>query len=523
MRSLPIVALALLVACVAHAQFGGKASKAIVTDASKPCISCHAAGGAMGGGVSPAIVDQWRDSRHAQFAHGCAECHVVPEPGAVPDIDNPRYVVRTTWDKATGLKKTELVTDAEGKPVERPDIWKHGGGDVVPAVSPRTCAQCHASEVQQFVESRHSSAAQFIGSVDNWLGRYAEGAPAAIGGCDACHGSVLSVEAPGKGMSGPRYSAANWPNAGVGRVNADGSWGSCTACHARHEFSAETGRRPENCGRCHLGPDHPQKEIFEESKHGAAWRKSEAKIGVDKPGGDWVLGTDYWQAPTCSTCHMGPVAARAGEAAMPLTHDVGARIAWTLRPVVSTQPGEIVAEDGRVILPPADKRRQSMKHVCGTCHGPTWVENSFTQFDNVVVHYNEKFAKPATAVYDLLKKEALVDEVPMNERADYLYYELWHHEGRRARHGAAMGGPDYVQWHGFYDLTRNFYTELLPLAEELGLKAGKGDAVRDAITAILHGPEDKDWPYHKWTEGLTPEERAEMLEIEAARYRTPTE
>ena len=27
-------------------------------------------------------------------------------------------------------------------------------------------------------------------------------------------------------------------------------------------------RKPEACGQCHLGPDHPQIEIYMESKHG---------------------------------------------------------------------------------------------------------------------------------------------------------------------------------------------------------------------------------------------------------------
>jgi len=26
---------------------------------------------------------------------------------------------------------------------------------------------------------------------------------------------------------------------------------------------------------------------------------------------------------------------------------------------------------------------------------------------------------------------------------------MWHHEGRRARMGTAMMGPDYAWWHGF--------------------------------------------------------------------------
>jgi hypothetical protein len=53
-----------------------------------------------------------------------------------------------------------------------------------------------------------------------------------------------------------------------GRPNSDGTLGTCTACHTRHTASVEVARLPSTCGQCHLGPDHSQIEIYEESKHG---------------------------------------------------------------------------------------------------------------------------------------------------------------------------------------------------------------------------------------------------------------
>ena len=32
---------------------------------------------------------------------------------------------------------------------------------------------------------------------------------------------------------------------------------------------------------------------------------------------------------------------------------------------------------------------------------------------------------------------------------------------------AALMGPDYEQWHGFYEVAKAFYTELIPEAEAL--------------------------------------------------------
>ena len=493
--------------------------KIIVKPDSAGCVRCHSYEDEQGGpGSDPGIVKHWEASIHAVQGVGCIDCHGVTSAGSGEDILNTRYVVKTSWDRGSGLKSVELVME-EDKLVERPDLWDHEGAEIVTAVSPRTCALCHEKEAEQFCNSRHSSAAHFIGSVDNFLGRFVEGPAAANSGCQQCHGSVVRVSKSSENNNPPLYSSDTWPNTGMGRVNPDGSWGSCSACHSRHEFSAELARRPENCGKCHMGPDHPQFEIYNESKHGIAYRKNERFMKLDLPGGKWVLGKDYAQAPTCSTCHMGPVAPHGNYPGLSLTHDAGSRIFWTLRPKISFQPKGIIAKDGTVILKDPEGRRADMKQVCLTCHSNNWVNDFYVQFDQAVKLYNNKYGKPAVAIYSYLKEENIIDDVPMNEEMDYVFFEIWHHEGRRARHGASMMGPDYVQWHGFYELSRNFYTHFLPLAKELGEKAGKGKQVEGFIEQTLRGPDGEDWEkYHRWTEGLTPEQKKAMLDWEQESY-----
>ena len=256
--------------------------KVIVKADSAGCVRCHGSEGKDGGaGADPGIVQHWHASVHAEQGIGCADCHVPPGPGEIADdLLNPRYVVDVEWNKETGIKNTELVMN-DGKPVERPDIWTHEGSEMITNVSPRTCARCHENEVAQFSHSRHSSASQFIGSVDNFLGRFAEGPAAANNGCQQCHGSVLRLADASGDDKVPRIAPDTWPNTGIGRVNMDGSWGSCTACHSRHEFSAEIARRPDNCGKCHMGPDHPQIEIYNESKHGVTFRAQHDEMNMD--------------------------------------------------------------------------------------------------------------------------------------------------------------------------------------------------------------------------------------------------
>ena len=45
-------------------------------------------------------------------------------------------------------------------------------------------------------------------------------------------------------------------------------------------------------------------------------------------------------------------------------------------------------------------------------------------------------------------------------------FDLWHYYGRTAKHGAFMGGADFVQWHGNYELVAKS-VELRQMAEEL--------------------------------------------------------
>ena len=67
-------------------------------------------------------------------------------------------------------------------------------------------------------------------------------------------------------------------------------------------FSSALARQPENCGKCHLGPDHPQMEIYTESKHGIQFRANIAKMNLDAK--SWVVGRIYrCGAHVCNLSH----------------------------------------------------------------------------------------------------------------------------------------------------------------------------------------------------------------------------
>ena len=436
LASLTCLVALLSMARLAPAQTWGLAE---LSAESKACVDCHKK-------EDPSVYQQWGSSKHYRASIGCFECHAAAENEA--------------------------------------DAFKHEGQWIATIVSPKDCARCHAKEAQEFADSHHSKGARILGSLDNVLAEIVEGnrglvtpafqngvSAAAVSGCWQCHGSEIKV------LSGGKLDAATWPNTGIGRINPDGSEGSCSACHSRHAFSAEQARHPDNCGKCHMGPDHPQKEVYYESKHGIAFVAYRDKLNIDSP--KWVVGEDYSHAPTCATCHMSATRTRS------VTHDVGMRISWNNRPAISVRPEE---SDKKMGLPGANvdwkTRRANMKDVCLNCHEQQWVDNFYVQYDGLIDLYHEKFARPGLELYDLAKP--LMRPVAFSNPIDFTWFELWHHEGRRARHAASMMGPDYTHWHGTYEIARNFYTKFVPELEHL-IHSGKssGDADKEAAADAL--------------------------------------
>ncbi len=445
---------------------------------SRACIECHKLD-------NTGVYQQWGASKHHRANVACFECHMASEGD--------------------------------------PDAFQHEGYRIATIVSPKDCARCHSREAEEFSHSHHSKGARILGSLDNTLAEVVEGnrgmktpgfpggvSAAAVNGCWQCHGSEVKVLANG------RLDPATWPNTGIGRINPDGSEGSCSACHSRHSFSAEQARHPDNCGKCHMGPDHPQMEIYYESKHGIAFRAFKDKLNMDSS--KWVVGEDYNLAPTCATCHMSATPARPATKdrpaipAQPVTHDVGLRISWNNRPEISIRP-EI--SDKKLGLRGAEvnwqTRRNNMKAVCINCHEPQWVDNFYVQYDSLIDLYHQKFAEPGLELYKLAKP--LLNPVQFANKLDWTWYELWHHEGRRARHGASMMGPDYTHWHGTYEVAKHFYSKMVPELEELVQKGrASGDPAKVAAAEALAKKLEEvlNSANHNWyLDKMDPAEKAE--------------
>lgn len=371
------------------------------------CATCHAR-------VTPDIVYQYALSTMAKAGVKCEDCHVVRK-------DNPMG-------------------------------YEHEGFFITSTPTPKQCWKCHIRETEEFEHSRHAGPAWM--ALTGWdgftpaqkkltesipeLNREPNGTPV------AAHNAVFDME--GQNITEAACQVCH----SIGRPNKDGSIGDCSKCHLRHEFSLSQVRKPEVCGQCHLGPDHPQHEIYEESAHGVMYATQGDQWNWNQVPGR--LTTKDFPAPTCAICHM------SGFGGEGTTHEVGTRLSKFLFATISTD------------RPNAVQNRRNMEEVCQNCHTPSFVDTVYKRADSVVAFVNLKVEEASDIVSELIKG-GLISSKPFSSNIDYDFFDLWHYYGRTAKFGAYMGGPDFVQWHGIYPLLRQLQKikeEAARLREEHG-------------------------------------------------------
>jgi hydroxylamine dehydrogenase len=308
------------------------------------------------------------------------------------------------------------------------------------------CRGCHEEIYQQFLRSRHAAT--------SWAAVYGEKglSPQQVsfsekyqpGGTKRPPHPFTQSEGPAAMISGCEQCHS------VGKPNADGTIGTCTACHTRHTSSVAIARMPRTCGQCHLGPDHSQIEIYEESKHGLMFAAQEKLLDLSVA--PKKLTTREMFIPTCATCHM------SGINGLGVTHDPSERLSYFLADAVTAKRPNYLAAQTK------------MKQVCGQCHTPATVERVYEQAEKIVETTNQKVTTAKTLV-EGLRTQGLLSGPPFSHPIDFLYFDFWHYDGRTAKHGAFMGGADFVQWHGNYPMLKKT-VELKAMADELRRQHG---------------------------------------------------
>ena len=237
----------------------------------------------------------------------------------------------------------------------------------------------------------------------------------------------------------------------VGKPNRDGTIGNCTACHTRHTSSVRIARLPSTCAQCHMGPDHSQIEIYDESKHGVMFQAQQRLLNLDAP--PKTLTTRDMFVPTCATCHM------SGINGVGITHDPSERLSFYLANAVTEKRPNFAAGQAK------------MKQVCSQCHTPALIDRVYSQAEQLVQTTNDR-VHVAQELVNGLRKDGVLTGPPFSQPIDFVYFDLWHYDGRTSKHGAFMGGADFVQWHGNYPMMQKT-VELQSMATELRRAHGK--------------------------------------------------
>ncbi|MCB9007991.1 MAG: nitrate reductase [Ardenticatenaceae bacterium] len=379
----------------------------VLANSDDECVECHTRN-------TPGIVEQYGHSSMAAAEVTCRDCHEVDAdyPGAIEHEDT--YVLN---EPTTAM-----------------------------------CETCHENEVAQFNQSRHglpayvAYAGQDVLSPDLLAMYQAVPEGGYIDDKVRARNSLHAIEGPAI----TKFACESCHD--VGKPAVDGSVGQCQECHQRHEFSLEQARKPETCNACHIGPDHPQWEIYQESPHGIAY-------ATDGHTWDWeadpgTLDVTNFPAPTCATCHM------SGFGGAATTHDVGDRLTWNLAAPISTR------------RPAWQDNMTRMQVVCSECHNSNFIETFYTDADKAVEQVNA-WVIESDEIIQPLKDNGLLTDQPFDEPIDFVYFNLWHHWGRTAKFGTWMQGADYVQWHGAYEMLHD-RAELIEMVndklEEAGLE-----------------------------------------------------
>jgi hydroxylamine dehydrogenase len=433
-----------------------------ISEATQECLNCHAT-------LNPGIVSSWRNSRHAGVTPG----------DALKPVGLDRKV--SSENISEDMKKF-VVGCAECHTLQtktHADSFEHNGYDVHVVVTPKDCSSCHAVEAEQFEKNTmaHAHGNLTGNSLYRLLMEAINDIPNSVAGnknpstdadsCLYCHGTKLSVS----GMASRETEMGSlefpvitgWPNQGVGRINPDGSKGSCSACHTRHEFSMEMARKPYTCKECHAGPDVPASKVFEASKHGNIFSSDNGKWDF-KPT-KWTVGKDF-TAPTCAACHISLLVDAEGKVVVKRTHEMKDRLPWRIFGLIYAHPHpvepdtSIIKSEGGLSLPTdltgriaekflltpeesasAQKRMQS---ACSACHSQSWVNGHWGRFLNTIETTNAATLTATQTMLDIWKRglaRGLKDGGnPFDESIERIWTDIWLFYGNSTRFSSAMGG-----------------------------------------------------------------------------------
>ncbi len=436
-----------------------------ISSATEECLNCHST-------LHPGIVSAWQKSRHAA---------ITPfEASTVEGLDKKA----SSDDIPDGLKNV-VVGCAECHsmaPKTHADSFEHNGYNIHIVVSPKDCRSCHRNEAGQYEKNLMSQA--YGNLMENGLYRLlidsinSVPSPSRAGpridgdltnadSCLYCHGTkitVSGVQSRETGLGAMEFPViSGWPNQGVGRINPDGSKGSCASCHSRHEFSVEMARKPYTCKQCHAGPDAPAFKVYETSKHGGIF--SAVQKEWDFKNTRWTIGKDF-TAPTCAVCHISLLVNEDGKVIANRTHEMKDRLPWRIFGLVYAHPQpkeadtsiirnadglplptDFVGKGSEKFLQTKEEMaaaQQKMESICLACHSQSWVDGYWGRFVNTIESTNSATFSATQIMQDVWNRGLATNHSkggnPFDESIEKMWTDIWLFYANTVRFSSAMGG-----------------------------------------------------------------------------------
>jgi len=432
------------------------------------------------------VVADWRRSRHAA---------VTPaEALKKPELQR-RVTARNVPDNLSGV----VVGCAEChmvNPETHKDTFDHNAQKVHLLVTPKDCAVCHATESEEYDKNLMSRAwanlakndlyktlVKDINGIRTFKDRKITTADpdekTLADSCYQCHGTEIEVNGMSKRdtdfgeMEFPVLSG--WPNQAVGRFNTDGSQGSCTPCHSRHQFSLQMARKPYACSQCHKGPDVPAYQAYSVSKHGNLFFSMRDEWEFKSV--PWTVGKDF-VGPTCAVCHISLLVSPEGEVVVKRTHQMNDRLPWRIFGLIYAHPHPmspdttiIKNQDGqplptaltgqpaaRFLIDPNEqtKRRETIQKVCNACHTQDWIKGHWERFENTIKTTNEMTLTATNILFKAWNEKVADKSNIFDEAIERQWTQQWLFYANSTRFASAMTGADYgVFADGRWHLSRN--------------------------------------------------------------------
>jgi hypothetical protein len=380
------------------------------------CVKCHRK-------ETAGIVRVWKKSIHARTRVDCASCHSFNSAGAA-----------------------EPVTSS-------------------------VCGDCHEKQLKEHLASRHSVAlVAGRGCTRNDPNRD-------VSKCRGCH--VEGSERTPVVAQCARYLGQTDEVRQTGCDRCHQVQDTCASCHTNHSTTLAIVRDPDVCATCHMGPDHPQWEVWRTSKHGTLHRT--AGLGA-----------------TCQDCHMSRG-----------THNVSSA-------VVSVPLGKPGPKD----TPAA--RRTAMVAVCKNCHAEGFARRELASGD-AVRKQGEALVKKAAKIIGKVAAAGLLDPMPADRPAhplagkslvldkdiiyqdtshiERLYFKMKKYDLAKMIVGVYHQNPAYAHWYGNAELKLgliDIQAEARRLAEKKPAAMGKSALSRaerlleQRLRELKKGFEDKE-------------------------------